>query len=205
MRILACLASAVAFLHADAIKHMDIKPHNILVRQLSVPSYSPFDPTSRSYNAYLADFGIAKSYASAADAETDSLTACTRMYAAPEVVKQERRGLSADIFSLGCVFAEIFSYVVGPLTTKICTGFEVTRLSEISGFSYQANFEIVKSLLRGACSPYILIVLGPDVVDDVRDIGEFVLKMLSLRPELRPSGEQTRKKMRQNSDTSYFR
>ncbi|KAK7725646.1 hypothetical protein SLS57_003711 [Botryosphaeria dothidea] len=150
LRTLACLASAVAFLHANAIKHMDIKPHNILIRQLSVPSYSPFDPSSRSYNVYLADFGIAKSYASAANAETDSLTACTRMYVAPEVVEQERRGLSADIFSLGCVFAETLSYVAGPIQTMRYTGFNVRRLSEISGFSYQANLEMVKSLFRGA-------------------------------------------------------
>lgn len=201
LRTLACLASAVAFLHANAIKHMDIKPHNILIRQLSVPSYSPFDPSSRSYNVYLAGFGIAKSYASAANAETDSLTACTRMYVAPEVVEQERRGLSADIFSLGCVFAEILSYVAGPIQTMRYTGFNVRRLSEISGFSYQANLEMVKSLFRGAS--FIPVFRDYHIASDVSDTGEFVLRILSPHPELRPSGEETRKKMRQNHYTSY--
>lgn len=43
------------------------------------------------------------------DSETDSSTAFTRKYSAPEVVLQDVRGLSADIFSLGCVYVELFA------------------------------------------------------------------------------------------------
>lgn len=41
-----CLASAVAYLHAQKIRHRDIKPQNIIVREDEV---------------FLADFGIASS------------------------------------------------------------------------------------------------------------------------------------------------
>ncbi|KAJ4359869.1 uncharacterized protein N0V89_000425 [Didymosphaeria variabile] len=94
-----CLAQTVKFIHDKNVKHMDIKPANVLVRHLG--------STIPKYKVYLADFGIARAYQTAAEADTESPTAFTRTYAAPEVVTQEKRGLSADIFSLGCVYMEM--------------------------------------------------------------------------------------------------
>ncbi|KAF2478369.1 kinase-like protein [Lindgomyces ingoldianus] len=112
-----CLAQTLAFIHANLIKHMDIKPKNILVRDVSKePPLTPRHPGSRSavrYKVYVADFGIARAYTSAEDAETANPTAFTRVYAAPEVVSQDTRGLKADVFSLGCVFAEMVAALLG--------------------------------------------------------------------------------------------
>jgi hypothetical protein len=94
-----CLSNAIAFIHERNVKHMDIKPKNILVNRR----------VDGSNKVYIADFGIARSYKSAADSETDSPVSFTRTYAAPEVVLQDRRGFSADIFSLGCVFMEMMA------------------------------------------------------------------------------------------------
>ena len=93
-----CLSNAVEYIHSKNVKHMDIKPKNILVRR-----------RSGRYRVYIADFGIARAYASAADAMTDSPTSFTRTYAAPEVVDQDTRGFSADIFSLGCAYMEMMA------------------------------------------------------------------------------------------------
>jgi serine/threonine protein kinase len=98
-----CLSNAVAFIHSKMTKHMDIKPKNILVRKVYGKSSSHQSP----WKVYIADFGIARSYSSIAASETEGPTMFTRRYAAPEVVEQDRRGLQADIFSLGCVFVEI--------------------------------------------------------------------------------------------------
>ena len=102
-RFYGCLSSALAHIHGCLTKHMDIKPQNILVRKTS--SHSTFF----GYNVYIADFGIAKSYDRQEAIETDGATAFTLKYAAPEVVEQGPRGLPADIFSLGCVFLEIYT------------------------------------------------------------------------------------------------
>jgi hypothetical protein len=97
-----CLTSAVAYIHENTTKHMDIKPQNILVR--------PTTPISPLYwHVYLADFGLSRSFASQDHSQTDGPTARTPRYCAPEVYQHERRGRSADIFSLGCVFTEIFT------------------------------------------------------------------------------------------------
>jgi serine/threonine protein kinase len=93
-----CLSSAVQYIHHNLTKHMDIKPKNIIVR--ATQNYE--------YTLLVADFGIARSYARADDIETDGETSFTKRYAAPEVVNQDFRGLPADVFSLGCVFFEMF-------------------------------------------------------------------------------------------------
>ncbi|KAI8629560.1 kinase-like domain-containing protein [Xylariaceae sp. FL1651] len=93
-----CLSSAVMYLHhSQKVKHKDIKPENILVDRFG--------------SVHLADFGISKQYKRKTD--TDGCTPFTEMYAAPEVVKQQSRDLSSDIFSLGCVFLEICTILRG--------------------------------------------------------------------------------------------
>jgi serine/threonine protein kinase len=96
-----CLANALSFIHRHNTKHMDIKPSNILVRQVSNSLFG--------FKVYIADFVISRSYDNAKLAETDGATSFTRKYAAPEVIAQEQRGLSADVFSLACVFVEILT------------------------------------------------------------------------------------------------
>ncbi|KAI9760785.1 MAG: hypothetical protein M4579_001415 [Chaenotheca gracillima] len=96
-----CLLEALRYIHSERIKHMDIKPKNALVR--------PIMNDLEFYRVYLADFGIAKGYKPHEDMETNGVTAFTKTYCAPEVAIQETRGPKADIFSLGCVFSEIFT------------------------------------------------------------------------------------------------
>jgi serine/threonine protein kinase len=104
----ACLSNALDHIHHKLIKHMDIKPQNILVRAIIAPSR---ELRTREYKVYLTDFGSSRSYQNPEDVETDRLTSFTRKYAAPEVVRRELHGFPADVFSLGCVFLEILAYL----------------------------------------------------------------------------------------------
>ncbi len=92
-----CLTTAFDYLHERKIKHQDVKPANILIRDGQI---------------VVADFGISKDVFS--EATTGSVGPCARtlMYCAPEVATVEgdsRRGRGADIFSLGCVFLEMIT------------------------------------------------------------------------------------------------
>lgn len=90
-----CLTSAVAYIHSKNIRHKDIKPSNIICKDDEV---------------YLTDFGSAHQFSAGLTNSTeDFAVGVTKMYSAPEVIAFDRRGRSADIYSLGCVFAEIFT------------------------------------------------------------------------------------------------
>ncbi|KAL5374705.1 hypothetical protein DPSP01_011724 [Paraphaeosphaeria sporulosa] len=103
-----CTVKVLDFLHSFPIKHMDIKPQNLLVRDISGSG----TPETTQYKLYFTDFGISKAYESTDECDTESPTSFTRTYAAQEVVIQESRGLSADMFSLGCVYSEMLATIL---------------------------------------------------------------------------------------------
>jgi serine/threonine protein kinase len=87
-----CLASALSFAHANMIKHEDIKPRNILIKD---------------HQPYLTDFGCAEDFSALGTSlSSDAPTFGTPVYWAPE---DKPRGRSADVFALGCVFSEMLS------------------------------------------------------------------------------------------------
>jgi hypothetical protein len=132
-----CLANALEAIHKMNIKHMDIKPKNLLVR--------PYRMGDQSFKVYVADFGIVRAYKSADESETDSPISFTRTYAAPEVIQQDTRGFSADIFSLGCVFMEMLATSVSkPGRNERQTLVDVLK-SHSGDSSFHANLADVQS------------------------------------------------------------
>jgi len=99
-----CLASAVAYMHRQGIRHQDIKPSNIIHRGPDV---------------FFTDFSSSCSFDVGKTKSTETPARNSIMYAAPETVKgprsdhYQRHGPSSDIFSLGCVFAEMLTVLDG--------------------------------------------------------------------------------------------
>ncbi|KAF7890190.1 hypothetical protein EAF00_008505 [Botryotinia globosa] len=94
-----CLASAVSYIHSQNIRHKDIKPNNIICKDDQV---------------YLTDFGSAHQFSAGVTSSTEGpLVGITKMYSAPEVISDDRRGRPADIYSLGCDFAEMATVADG--------------------------------------------------------------------------------------------
>ncbi|XP_049653665.1 cyclin-dependent kinase 4 [Haliaeetus albicilla] len=79
------------FLHSNCIVHRDLKPENILV--------------TSSGQVKLADFGLARIY-SCQMALTPVVV--TLWYRAPEVLLQSTYATPVDMWSVGCIFAEMF-------------------------------------------------------------------------------------------------
>ena len=93
-RIVAEIASALDALHAAGLVHRDVKPSNILLDE--------------ERGALLTDFGLAKRR------DYSMLTAPGQMlgtldYIAPEMLRGEEPGPSADLYALGCVVCECLS------------------------------------------------------------------------------------------------
>ncbi|EON61571.1 serine/threonine protein kinase [Coniosporium apollinis CBS 100218] len=144
-RFFGCLASAVQYVHDSNTKHMDIKPKNIIVKAKSSGGNPAGSHRVTKYKVYLTDFEIARTYECALESETDTPIACSRPYAAPEVVLQTIRGFKSDIFSLGCVFAEM----VATLYSTVKNDYRQHLRDMLHGdTSYQAHTEDVQKFVR---------------------------------------------------------
>lgn len=88
-----CLCAAILYLQENKCRHKDIKPQNILIKSGKV---------------FITDFGIARDWTGKGRSTTiGSAGAFSPEYAAPEVVEQEARNSSSDMWSLGCVYLDM--------------------------------------------------------------------------------------------------
>lgn len=177
-----CLARALRFLHQKLTKHMDIKPKNLLVKCRRGSDQS----LHSKYKIYLADFGITRSYARAADAETESPTGFTRLYAAPEVTDQRKRGFPADVFSLGCVFTEMLSVLTSTNREATFKDLKSLRVSdEYAPASYAENITLVTEWLRELSK----VNLQNHFFHLLHPLPDQLVQLLELKPARRPTAE----------------
>ncbi|XP_020234874.1 mitogen-activated protein kinase kinase kinase 17-like [Cajanus cajan] len=90
-----CLVSALRHVHANGVVHCDVKGRNVLVG-------------AGGAGCKLVDFG------SAAEFSGEGLPAAATprgspLWMAPEVIRRERQGPAADVWSLGCTVVEMLT------------------------------------------------------------------------------------------------
>ncbi|KAF1972045.1 kinase-like protein, partial [Bimuria novae-zelandiae CBS 107.79] len=205
-RFLICIANAMEYIHSNMTKYMDIKPRNLLVRRRRIRTEE--DIALARYKIYVADFGIARSYTSLEVAETEGPTSFNRKYAATEVVDREKRGLTADIFFMGCVFIEIFTSILEHLEPKegsvvVERGCQVSnhrehlrillRDNEYGDTSYQANLPALYTYISGLASGFDLDTLRVSLAFSsgllYSDFLKMAKQMVDKDPTRRPSAE----------------
>ncbi|WOL17539.1 mitogen-activated protein kinase kinase kinase YODA-like [Canna indica] len=89
------ILQGLRFVHAQGYAHCDIKPQNILVQR-------------DGGGVKIADFGLAKKIGDAA-ASGDASMRGTPLYMSPESATRSEHGAAADVWSVGCVVAEMAS------------------------------------------------------------------------------------------------
>ncbi len=98
------MLEALAFAHARAVVHRDLKPDNVFV--VEKPGSLP--------QVKLLDYGLAKFLAPEEDPVGKALTMSgmvmgTPLYMAPEQAMGAKVDLTADVYSAGCVLFELFT------------------------------------------------------------------------------------------------
>jgi serine/threonine protein kinase len=99
-----CLAAALCYLHDNRVRHKDIKPQNVLVK---------------GHQIFLTDFGISLDWSELGQDTTTGVTIKTPRYCAPEVAESMPRNTFSDLWSLGCVFLEIWTVLRGSLIASL--------------------------------------------------------------------------------------
>jgi len=162
-----CLISALRYVHESGVKHMDIKPANILLKRYKLAkAYSE----SIAYKLYMCDFGIAQVLGPDERSQTETYPGKTPMYASPEVAAYNVHGRSSDIFSLGCVLLEMATVYSG-LTVESLK-MVIRGNSEVSSV-YHTNLDRVRSWIS--------------TLENMRVSNAIILKMLEEWPKDRPS------------------
>ncbi|KAI9035688.1 uncharacterized protein KD926_003132 [Aspergillus affinis] len=94
-----CLAGAIQYLHENKIRHRDLKSRNILIKDGRV---------------FVADFGTAYSWKGSKHSITNHRNVpYTAEYIAPEVALHQSRSTASDMWSLGVVFMEMSTVLMG--------------------------------------------------------------------------------------------
>ncbi|KAL8693777.1 MAG: hypothetical protein Q9218_001473 [Villophora microphyllina] len=107
-RYFVCLSQALNYIHESDVRHKDIKPENILL--------------DASGNVVLTDFGISRRFPKKTPHITNDQWEWTRKYASPEIMKGKKvpRDDPSDVFSLGCVFLEMATLILGRDLDRMC-------------------------------------------------------------------------------------
>jgi serine/threonine protein kinase len=102
-----CLATAIKTLHGCQIRHMDIKPSNVLVKYRIV---------------LICDFGISREWSgTSGDTTHGPIRKKTTNYCSPEMDDGKERNKASDIFSLGVVYLEMMSVIAGSTVDAVRT------------------------------------------------------------------------------------
>uniref|UniRef100_A0A8K9ULR1 Cyclin-dependent kinase 21 n=1 Tax=Oncorhynchus mykiss TaxID=8022 RepID=A0A8K9ULR1_ONCMY len=115
------LLQGLDFLHTNMLVHRDLKPENVLV-------------SSRG-EVKIADFGLARIYT-----YHIALTPCvvTLWYRAPEVLLHSGYMSSVDMWSAGCIFAELF--LLRPLFRGYTEAQQLQKIFEVIGLPSEEDW-----------------------------------------------------------------
>ncbi|XP_077350799.1 cyclin-dependent kinase 6 [Festucalex cinctus] len=137
------LMRGLDFLHVNMVLHRDLKPPNILV--------------SSSGLVKIADFGMSRLYTF-----NKALTpgVVTLWYRAPEVLLKSPYMSSMDVWSAGCVFAELF--LLKPLFNGFSEAHQLQMIFDFIGLpskdEWPQNSPVTYSLNLGAKNPNPLLL-----------------------------------------------
>ena len=126
-----CLIGALDYAHRNGIKHKDMKPGNILIDESGE-------------RIMVTDFGLAKDFSAQGTSRTTGpVVVGTPKYFAPECTSDGERTEAVDVFALGCIYAEILSYLGGQSLTE----FDKKRKGW-GGVEFRDSLEDVKRWLK---------------------------------------------------------
>ncbi|CAM9119903.1 unnamed protein product, partial [Ectocarpus fasciculatus] len=173
------LVTGVAFCHHHRVLHRDLKPQNLLI--------------NREGELKLADFGLARAFGIPVRSYTHEVV--TLWYRAPDVLLGSRHySTPVDIWSIGCIFAEMVNG--SPLFTGTSEDTQLDTIFRVLGTPSEAAFPAIVELpewredMPQYPPPSSLHKLVPTLEEAGRDL---LSQMLVYDPARRTTAQDARK------------
>lgn len=169
------LIRALGYLHAMNICHRDVKPQNLLV-------------DLRSHTAKLCDFGSAKRLERN---ETSISYIVSRCYRAPELIfGSTRYGCEVDMWSVGCVLAEIF--LGTPIFNSHVSKDHIKYIIRHIGTPSRSDIEAMNSYNESYSFPYVKMFPLPKLLHNKAspEAIDLISKLLVYSPSKRLTAHQ---------------
>lgn len=169
-----CLLSALRFLHSKNIKHLDLKPQNILIDDSVSPP-----------NILISNFGASRRFTITSAPDPLEQSGFTCWYTAPEqFISQGRR--SADVFSMAVIFLEIFVFIRMGIKTRS----PQQILSDPRGLGHEGAGKVGNYRVQSLVGK-----LSENAVVWLAEVACMVKSMLDYTPMERPTARQAHMKM----------
>ena len=171
------LLRGIAFCHDNRVLHRDLKPQNLLINTKG--------------QLKLADFGLARAFG--IPVNTFSNEVVTLWYRAPDVLLGSRTyNTSIDIWSAGCIMAEMFSG--RPLFPGTTNEDQLQKIFRLMGTPSERTWPGITQFPEYKTNwPNMPTQEWGNFLKEIREdkVGQDLLrKMLMLRPELRISAQE---------------
>lgn len=162
------MLSGVDFLHSHRIIHRDLKPQNLLVTKTGVLK--------------IADFGLAKTF------DYDMMltsVVVTLWYRAPEILLNMSYGTPVDVWSIGCIMAEMFR--LNPLFSGTTEAEQLKWIFRVIGTPSMSEWPENISLMWNSFEQYPKVSFSNLVQDCCSKASDLLENMLTFSPEKRIS------------------
>ncbi|ANB15373.1 cyclin-dependent serine/threonine-protein kinase PHO85 [Sugiyamaella lignohabitans] len=169
------LLKGIMFCHENRVLHRDLKPQNLLI--------------NRKGQLKLADFGLARAFG--IPVNTFSNEVVTLWYRAPDVLLGSRTySTSIDIWSAGCILAEMFTG--RPLFPGTSNDDQLTKIFKLMGTPNETTWPGISSLPNyksnfPVYAPQDLRAIIPQIEPLALDL---LLLLLQMKPENRITASQ---------------
>ncbi|BFZ06495.1 hypothetical protein BsWGS_09534 [Bradybaena similaris] len=153
------MVNGIDFLHSNRIIHRDLKPQNILVTHDGILK--------------LADFGLARVYAT--DMKLTSVVV-TLWYRAPEVLLTGQYSTAVDMWSCGCIFAEL--HLRRPLFKGSSEGDQLKKIFDVIGLPEASLWPESAALMWASFRPTLPPPIDhfvPEIENQAKDLLERLL------------------------------